>query len=59
MTGTGPGGRIVEDDVMKVAAPTTQTLPDDTDQPLSQMRKAIARSTVQSQSPGTAFLSDG
>ena len=27
VTGTGPGGRIVEDDVMKVPAPTTQTLP--------------------------------
>jgi pyruvate dehydrogenase E2 component (dihydrolipoamide acetyltransferase) len=55
VTGTGPGGRIVEDDVMKGAAPTAQALPAGTDQPLSQMRKAIARSTVQSKAPVPHF----
>jgi pyruvate dehydrogenase E2 component (dihydrolipoamide acetyltransferase) len=55
VSGTGPGGRIVEDDVAKVAAPTDQTLPPGTDQPLSQMRKAIARSTVQSKAPVPHF----
>lgn len=55
VSGTGPGGRIVEDDVIKVAAPTSQTLPTGTDQPLSQMRKAIARSTVQSKAPVPHF----
>ena len=55
VTGTGPGGRIVEEDVMKVSAPTAQALPAGTDQPLSQMRKAIARSTVQSKAPVPHF----
>jgi pyruvate dehydrogenase E2 component (dihydrolipoamide acetyltransferase) len=55
LTGTGPGGRIVEDDVTKTAAPSTHTLPAGTDQPLSQMRKAIARSTVQSKAPVPHF----
>lgn len=55
VSGSGPGGRIVEDDVMQVAAPTTQTLPASIDQPLSQMRKAIARSTVQSKAPVPHF----
>lgn len=55
VTGTGPGGRIVEDDVVKAAAPTAQTLPAGTDQPLSQMRKVIARSTVQSKAPVPHF----
>ena len=45
ITGTGPGGRIVEEDVVKAQAPPTQLLPAGTDQPLSQMRKAIARAT--------------
>jgi pyruvate dehydrogenase E2 component (dihydrolipoamide acetyltransferase) len=55
VSGSGPGGRIIEDDVVKVAAPATQTLPAGTDQPLSQMRKAIARSTVQSKAPVPHF----
>ncbi|MGZ8422110.1 MAG: dihydrolipoamide acetyltransferase family protein [Nitrospira sp.] len=55
LTGTGPGGRIVEDHVTKAAAPTAQALPAGTDQPLSQMRKAIARSTVQSKAPVPHF----
>lgn len=55
LTGSGPGGRIVEDDVVNAATPTTQALPPGTDQPLSQMRKAIARATVQSKAPVPHF----
>ena len=40
---------------MQAAAPTTQTLPAGIDQPLSQMRKAIARSTMQSKAPVPHF----
>jgi pyruvate dehydrogenase E2 component (dihydrolipoamide acetyltransferase) len=54
ITGTGPGGRIVEDDVVKAQAPPAM-LPDGTDQPLSQMRKAIARATSQSKAPVPHF----
>jgi pyruvate dehydrogenase E2 component (dihydrolipoamide acetyltransferase) len=53
--GTGPGGRIVEEDVVKAQAPQTQMLPLATDQPLSQMRKAIARATTQSKAPVPHF----
>lgn len=55
ITGTGPGGRIVEEDVVKTQAPPTPTLPAGTDQPLSQMRKAIARATTQSKAPVPHF----
>lgn len=55
ITGSGPGGRIVEEDVVNVQAPPTQILPDGTDQPLSQMRKAIARATTQSKAPVPHF----
>ncbi|MBS0171067.1 MAG: 2-oxo acid dehydrogenase subunit E2 [Nitrospira sp.] len=55
LTGTGPGGRIVEDDVAGAVAPSAQALPAGIDQPLSQMRKAIARSTVQSKAPVPHF----
>jgi pyruvate dehydrogenase E2 component (dihydrolipoamide acetyltransferase) len=54
ITGTGPGGRIVEDDVLKTA-PVTQAIPPGTDYPLSQMRKAIARATTQSKAPVPHF----
>src|SRR5262249_54983015 len=54
MTGTGPGGRIVEEDVVKAQAPP-QVLPTGADQPLSQMRKAIARATTQSKAPVPHF----
>lgn len=55
ITGTGPGGRIVEEDVTKgKAAPISMPLPG-TDQPLSQMRKAIARATTQSKAPVPHF----
>lgn len=55
ITGTGPGGRIVEEDVVKSQASPTQILPAGTDQPLSQMRKAIARATTQSKAPVPHF----
>ena len=55
LTGTGPGGRIVEDDVAAASASVAHALPAGTDQPLSQMRKAIARTTVQSKSPVPHF----
>lgn len=55
ITGTGPGGRIVEEDVMKAQLLPTQILPAGTDQPLSQMRKAIARATTQSKAPVPHF----
>jgi len=55
LTGSGPGGRIVEEDVVNASARTQQALPPGTDQPLSQMRKAIARATVQSKAPVPHF----
>ena len=55
VTGTGPGGRIVEEDVVIAPAPPTQMLPAGTDQPLSQMRKAIVRATTQSKAPVPHF----
>jgi len=55
ISGTGPGGRIVEEDVVKAQAPPPQILPAGTDQPLSQMRKAIARATTQSKAPVPHF----
>ncbi len=53
--GTGPEGRIVEDDVVKVAGADQTTMPPGTDQPLSQMRKAIARATSHSKAPVPHF----
>jgi pyruvate dehydrogenase E2 component (dihydrolipoamide acetyltransferase) len=53
--GTGPGGRIVEDDVLKAQPPTMLAMSAGTDQPLSLMRKAIARATVQSKAPVPHF----
>ncbi|GAB1721381.1 MAG: dihydrolipoamide acetyltransferase family protein [Nitrospira sp.] len=55
LTGTGPGGRIVEDDVAAALSTGAQALPAGTDQPLNQMRKAIARATVQSKAPVPHF----
>ncbi|MDP1767368.1 MAG: dihydrolipoamide acetyltransferase family protein [Nitrospirota bacterium] len=55
VTGTGPGGRIVEDDVVKVPDSVASAMPPGTDQPLTQMRKAIARATVQSKAPVPHF----
>ena len=53
LSGTGPGGRIVEEDI--VNAQPMSKLPAGTDQPLSQMRKAIARATTQSKGPVPHF----
>lgn len=53
--GTGPEGRIVEDDVVKAAGVDQTTMPAGTDQPLSQMRKAIARATSHSKAPVPHF----
>jgi pyruvate dehydrogenase E2 component (dihydrolipoamide acetyltransferase) len=55
ITGTGPGGRIVEEDVVNAQTPPTPMLSAGTDQPLSQMRKAIARATTQSKAPVPHF----
>lgn len=55
VTGTGPGGLIVEEDVLKAEASAPPTMPAGTDQPLSLMRKAIARATVQSKAPVPHF----
>jgi pyruvate dehydrogenase E2 component (dihydrolipoamide acetyltransferase) len=55
ITGTGPGGRIVEEDVAKFTALSPPMLPAGTDLPLSQMRKAIARATTQSKAPVPHF----
>ncbi len=54
ITGSGPGGRIVEEDV--VNAETSPLIRQaGMDQPLSQMRKAIARATTQSKAPVPHF----
>jgi pyruvate dehydrogenase E2 component (dihydrolipoamide acetyltransferase) len=55
ITGSGPGGRIVEEDVVKAHASPPPMQPAGTDQPLSQMRKAIARATTQSKAPVPHF----
>lgn len=55
LAGSGPGGRIVEDDVVKAQAPAAPALPPGTDQPLTQMRKAIARTMIQSKAPVPHF----
>ena len=52
--GTGPGGRIVEEDVLSAKEPPP-ILQAETDQPLSQMRKAIVRATTQSKAPVPHF----
>ena len=53
--GTGPGGRIVEEDVADAQGSAVSAMPAGTDQPLTQMRKAIARVTVQSKAPVPHF----
>lgn len=55
IAGTGPGGRIVEEDVVSARAPVMPAMPAGTDQPLTQMRKAIARATIQSKAPVPHF----
>ncbi|MDQ6735963.1 MAG: 2-oxo acid dehydrogenase subunit E2 [Nitrospirota bacterium] len=55
MKGTGPDGRIIERDLPEAtpSAPTAAAVA--TDRPLSQMRKAIARTMVQSKAPVPHF----
>lgn len=54
--GSGPGGRIIERDVMEAKAPAEERRqPAVTERPLSQMRKAIARTMTQSKSPVPHF----
>jgi len=55
IAGTGPGGRIVEEDVLNAQSPAMPAMPAGTDQPLTLMRKAIARATVQSKAPVPHF----
>jgi pyruvate dehydrogenase E2 component (dihydrolipoamide acetyltransferase) len=54
ITGSGPGGRIVEEDVVNAETTPPMRLAG-MDQPLSQMRKAIARATTQSKAPVPHF----
>ena len=56
--GSGPGGRIVERDILKMIkekSAAAEQKPDAIEKPLSQMRKAIARITTQSKSPVPHF----
>lgn len=55
LTGSGPDGRIVEEDVLKAATASRVPASGSTDRPLSQMRKAIARITTQSKAPVPHF----
>ncbi len=55
ITGTGPDGRIVEEDVLKVVSATGPVPSTGVDVPLSQMRKAIVRATTQSKAPVPHF----
>lgn len=55
VTGTGPGGLIVEEDILKAQPAVPPVMPHGTDRPLSQMRKAIARAMVQSKAPVPHF----
>jgi len=55
VTGSGPGGRIVEEDILKAGGTVSPRTTGATDRPLSQMRKAIARTTTQSKAPVPHF----
>lgn len=55
VTGSGPGGRIVEEDILKAGGAVSPRTTKATDRPLSQMRKAIARTTTQSKAPVPHF----
>lgn len=55
LKGSGPGGRIVEQDVLGVKATKTARPRTTTEKPLSQMRKAIARTTTSSKAPVPHF----
>ncbi len=53
--GSGPDGRIVEQDVLDARRAKAPLRPGSTDRPLNQMRKAIARTTTQSKAPVPHF----
>ncbi len=53
--GTGPGGRIVEEDVRQAVSGKEPQPMADREIPLTQMRKAIARTTTQSKAPVPHF----
>jgi pyruvate dehydrogenase E2 component (dihydrolipoamide acetyltransferase) len=55
VTGSGPGRRIVEEDILKAGGAVSPRTAGTTDRPLSQMRKAIARTTTQSKAPVPHF----
>ncbi len=55
VTGSGPDGRIIENDVLKAAGGKSQAGGGTVDRPLSQMRKAIAKTTTQSKAPVPHF----
>ncbi len=55
VAGTGPGGRITEEDVRKAGAPVRPTQSAGMDLPLGPMRKAIARTTTLSKAPVPHF----
>ncbi len=52
---SGPGGRIVEQDVLAAKPAITERPRAATEKPLSQMRKAIARTTTSSKAPVPHF----
>jgi len=53
--GSGPGGRVVEEDVSELIKDDTFLEAQTTDRPLSQIRKAIARITTESKAPVPHF----
>ena len=53
--GSGPDGRIIERDILGAETDGATPAPARTDRPLSQMRKAIARTMVQSKAPVPHF----
>lgn len=55
LKGSGPGGRIVEQDVLAIKAAKADRPRAATEKPLSQMRKAIARTTTSSKGPVPHF----
>lgn len=55
LQGTGPSGRIIEDDVRKAVSGVGPHKLADHDIPLTQMRKAIVRTTTQSKAPVPHF----
>ena len=53
--GSGPGGRVIERDILEFSKTGRNTKVEYTERPLSQMRKAIARVTSESKGPVPHF----